>query len=440
MSRFKTFIADGTAPYGRLYAGDLNAIQDRYADKEDFTQVVGVGTLEIGDNTLLLLKYGSGEIRLTGALRTDGIIRGLGGLFAGAYTTAQRDAIAAGLAPYGLIILNSTTNSLQWNRGTDEARNWSDLSSVTEMAQGILLFGLSANRPVASAANRYFYYHATDTGFLYQNQSGTAWATIVPGTVGGDLSGLLASPVVKKASTDFAILGTISPATITGDTNDYTPPGLATATTLRLGSSVPVNITGLSGGTDGKFLIIRNIGLAQITLKLESTLSQAQNRFVSPTDVTLAPRESRLVHYDVALSRWAILTTTPATDFIGCNLHASVGGIAPGATVTFPWIEDRDTNNFHAGTDNFVTIPALLGGTYDIDWSFNISGGAAWFTGRLEKNGSTVVSDGSNPRHVANLVVVPGDVLRLYYTNDTNQHDPYTHSVSAAYTMRRTSI
>lgn len=126
-TRIKTFDATGVAPNGRLFAGDLNLMQDQYADQSNFTQTLDVGTLRVGDGTLQLLKYGAGEFRLSGALRTDGILRGLSGLFAGAYTTAQRDAIAAGSRPYGLIILNTTTNQLEWNQGTDAAPIWAPL-------------------------------------------------------------------------------------------------------------------------------------------------------------------------------------------------------------------------------------------------------------------------------------------------------------------------
>jgi hypothetical protein len=424
MSRVKEFEATGLAPNGRLYAGDLLAIQDHYADLSNFAQVVGVGTLQIGDTSLMVVKYGTGEMRMTGAVRVDGILRGLGGLYAGAFTTTQRDAIPTGSRPYGVIILNTTTNSFEWNSGTDAVPSWSslsgDLSLLPTAGEKQALAG-TAGTP--GTANKY-----------------VTNADPRVGTLSGDLSGLLPSPVVKKASTDFSLMGVITPPTITGDTNDYIPAGLATATIIRMNASVPVNITGLQGGLDGKFLILRNVGATSIMLKFESTLSAAANRFVAPTDVNLGPRESRMLQYDGSLGRWAILTTQPATDFIGASMHATVGGIAPGATVNFPWITDRDTNAYHGGTNNYVTIPGSLGGTYDIDWTFGISGGAAWFTGWLTKNGITIISNSDASVHAANVVLAGGDQLRLYYRNDTNQHDPYTHSVSATFAVRRTSI
>jgi len=128
MSRYKTFDATGIAPNGRLYAGDMNAIQDMKADQANFAQTIDLATVRLGDSAIQLVKYGTLDARFTSALRTDGILRALGGLYAGTFTTAQRDAIAAGSRPYGLIILNTTTNQIEWNKGSDAAPNWQPVS------------------------------------------------------------------------------------------------------------------------------------------------------------------------------------------------------------------------------------------------------------------------------------------------------------------------
>lgn len=124
MDRIKTYDATGVAPNGRLYAGDLNLLQDTVAALASLTQNMQVGSIAIGEAGLLISRYGAGEAQLAGALRVSGILRGLGGLYAGSFTTAARDAIAAGSRPYGLVILNTTNNRLEWNSGTDAAPNW----------------------------------------------------------------------------------------------------------------------------------------------------------------------------------------------------------------------------------------------------------------------------------------------------------------------------
>lgn len=128
MNRLYTKDATGIAPNGRWFAGDINALQDAVAAQTDFTQTISLGTLAIGDSTIQLVKYGAKETRISAALRTDGVIRGLGGLFAGTFTTTARDAIPSGATPqqkpYGIIILNTTTNQFEWNAGTDAAPSW----------------------------------------------------------------------------------------------------------------------------------------------------------------------------------------------------------------------------------------------------------------------------------------------------------------------------
>lgn len=137
MSRVKSFEATGEAPNGRLYAGDLNGIQDHYADLVNFLQTVGVGTLQVGDTGLMIVKYGAGELRATGAMRVDGILRGLGGLFAGTFTTTQRNAIPPGSRPYGLMILNTTENRFEWNAGTDAVPNWKSTPTLEDDFSGL---------------------------------------------------------------------------------------------------------------------------------------------------------------------------------------------------------------------------------------------------------------------------------------------------------------
>lgn len=155
MSRFKTFDSTGIATGGRLYAGDLNAIQDRYADLSDFTQTHDVSTLRVGASDVQLSRFGTSEAQFSGHLRSVGILRGLGGIVSGAFTTTQRDAIAAGSRPYGMVILNTTTNRIEWNSGSDAVPAWvgvgaakvattvAGLGTATDGTPGVLRIGAS---------------------------------------------------------------------------------------------------------------------------------------------------------------------------------------------------------------------------------------------------------------------------------------------------------
>lgn len=144
MDRLKTYVADGSVPNGRLYVGDMNALQDAVAAIDNLTQTIALAVLEIGATDLQILRYGAGvtqtsEARLTGDMRVDGILRGLSGLIAGAFTTTARNAIASGHAPYGIVILNTTTNRYEYNAGTDGSRNWLPLAgSVPQEIRGVV--------------------------------------------------------------------------------------------------------------------------------------------------------------------------------------------------------------------------------------------------------------------------------------------------------------
>jgi hypothetical protein len=121
-------------------------MQDQPADLYNLLQNVGIGSLVLGESALQIVRYGVGEARISGMLRTDGILRGLGGLYAGAFTTTQRDAITAGSRPYGLIILNTTTNQIEWNKGTDAAPNWQPVAPV--LGAGVITNALIATGAV----------------------------------------------------------------------------------------------------------------------------------------------------------------------------------------------------------------------------------------------------------------------------------------------------
>src|SRR5262245_8363740 len=173
MGRVKSFDSTGVAPYGRLYAGDLNAIQDHYMEVFDLTQNVGVGSMAVGEAGLQITRYGAGDMRVSGAMRSDGIFRGLGGLIAGAFTTTQRDAIPTGGAPYGLQILNTTANRYEFNAGTDSARNWKSLGGADTGS------GTGAMGPPGQPGRTFF---DTATGLPWIDL-GTSWM-VVDGQIG----------------------------------------------------------------------------------------------------------------------------------------------------------------------------------------------------------------------------------------------------------------
>lgn len=94
-----------------------------------------------------------------------------------------------------------------------------------------------------------------------------------------------------------------SPAQITANQNDYSPTGITTTTVLRLSSDAARDITGITGGSSGRILILLNVGAFNITLK-DDTTSTAENRFQLNGDIVLGPDESVWLWYDSTSSRW----------------------------------------------------------------------------------------------------------------------------------------
>lgn len=116
------------------------------------------------------------------------------------------------------------------------------------------------------------------------------------------------SPIGVLASATFDqslyLTGDISPSSISADQNDYNPTGLSSSTILKLTSSTDVNITGIQNGTDGRILVVLNVGSNNITLKNSSVSSSAVNRFLFDADVILAANNSITLIYDDISSRW----------------------------------------------------------------------------------------------------------------------------------------
>jgi len=109
-----------------------------------------------------------------------------------------------------------------------------------------------------------------------------------------------------KLNSGLFLSGDIAPSQITADQNDYSPAGLASAAVLRLSTDASRNITGLSGGADGRVAAIVNVGANPLVLKDADPGSSAANRFAFGADVTLAAKQSAVLWYDAADSGWKL--------------------------------------------------------------------------------------------------------------------------------------
>lgn len=119
--------------------------------------------------------------------------------------------------------------------------------------------------------------------------------------VGGD-----GNPITNLTeSVQFS--GDISPSQITSNQNNYSPTGLSTASTIRLDSDAARDITGLAGGSDGRIIVVHNIGGFTITIKNSSSSSTSTNRFLLTADLAIAPNTSVIFQYDSTTTNWRLL-------------------------------------------------------------------------------------------------------------------------------------
>jgi hypothetical protein len=95
----------------------------------------------------------------------------------------------------------------------------------------------------------------------------------------------------------------ITPAQITANTADYTT---GNGVFFRLSTDASRTLSGISGGVDGKRLLIINVGSFPLVLAHENTGSIAVNRIISPTaaDLTIAANGSIDLVYDATTARW----------------------------------------------------------------------------------------------------------------------------------------
>jgi hypothetical protein len=94
--------------------------------------------------------------------------------------------------------------------------------------------------------------------------------------------------------------GSIAPAQITADQNNYNPTGLATARHVRITSDALRNLTGLVAQPTGTVLTLWNVGLNDIVLKHNSGNSSGANIFACPglADFTLNTSDAVDIRYD----------------------------------------------------------------------------------------------------------------------------------------------
>jgi hypothetical protein len=132
---------------------------------------------------------------------------------------------------------------------------------------------------------------AGNTGrFLSTDGTNTVWNPVssIPGT--------------------FALTGDISPAQLTANTDNWAPTGLSGASVIRASTDASRNLTGLTGGANGRTMRLLNVG-AQPLVLMHDVTSTAANRFLCPgnNNFTLGANSGCDLTYDSISSRWRVV-------------------------------------------------------------------------------------------------------------------------------------
>lgn len=162
----------------------------------------------------------------------------------------------------------------------------------------------------------------------------------------------------------IAFTGILTPDQITADQDDYAPSDVDNAVVLRLDADAEWKITGLSGGTDGRLMIVHNIGAELLTLSNDDAGSTASNRFLFPSDIVMATDQSVWLQYDIASSRWRAIGGTGGSGVVKGAVSLTEP-VVPAGVDLFLWLEP----------ENFKLYAWYEDGDGDTGW-IQIGGGA----------------------------------------------------------------
>ncbi len=202
------------------------------------------------------------------------------------------------------------------------------------------------------------------------------------------------------ATQAMRLSGDISPTQLAANTNDWAPTSLSTATVIRASTDASRNLTGLTGGADGRIIIMQNVGSFALVLKDENASSTAANRFaLGGADVTLAANQACLLRYDSTSSRWRLIGSTGG------------GGTLADDSVTFAKMQN-------IATDRLIGRDTASSG----DPEELTVGGGIEFTGgggiqRSALTGDVTASAGSGAMTIANDAVTYAKLQNISATD-----------------------
>jgi len=219
---------------------------------------------------------------------------------------------------------------------------------------------LRAARLLNASESRLIHWHALALAVAL------ALLTAIPARAQSGITDLI---VARKVN----LQGNATPAALTVDVNDYAPAGMQNATFLRLSSTVPVNISGIAGGTHGRMLWLINVGAFNLTLLDQSALSLAGNRFAIGGPTVIPPGAAVSFWYDGTTAlRWLGLVQGKSTTSWGgitgnitnqTDLNDAMARLAQ-ASLTTGVADENDTVLLSAPNATTLRIAALQAGVF----------------------------------------------------------------------------
>jgi hypothetical protein len=148
--------------------------------------------------------------------------------------------------------------------------------------------------------------NTTDPGFHFNAMSAHTGHIARFGITGSTLASIRASGGMAFSGEEVQT-GIVSPSTLTGNTDDWNPTGLATARIIRVNTDASHNLTGIVAQASGTRISIINIGSFDLVL-VHSATSTAANQFVLPgaANLTLTPGSAAEIWYDATSTRWRL--------------------------------------------------------------------------------------------------------------------------------------
>ena len=98
----------------------------------------------------------------------------------------------------------------------------------------------------------------------------------------------------------------ITPTTLSGNTNNYNPTGLSTASVIRISASTNISLTGIQAPSPAtnKTIFLINVGSGNVLLVRNNPASLAANQFKNNNDIMLNSNETVILWYDIVTQAW----------------------------------------------------------------------------------------------------------------------------------------